>query len=121
MNGGQIPVSVLVVPKLAVPVRNSIRAHLNDLPYLSGLTLAHPVTSDENFRISVLIGADHYWEFIQDRIVRGDGPTAVQSRLGYLLSGPLPVCQSFESTCLHVSALSCIAEETEHHTTFWQI
>jgi len=121
VNGGQIPVSVLVVPKLAAPVRNSIHAHLNDLPYLSGLTLAHPVTSDENFRISVLIGADHYWEFIQDHIVRGDGPTAVQSRLGYLLSGPLPVCQSFESTCLHVSALSCIAEETEHYTTLWQI
>jgi len=97
MNGGQIPVSVLVVPKLAAPVRNFIRTHLNHLPYLSGLTLAHPVTSDENFRISVLIGADHYWEFIQDHVVRGDGPTAVKSRLGYLLSGPLPVPQSIET------------------------
>lgn len=27
---------------------------------------------------------------MQNRVVRGDGPTAVQSKLGYLLSGPLP-------------------------------
>lgn len=122
MNGGQIPVSVLVVPKLAAPVRNSIRAHLNHLPYLSGLTLAHPVTSDENFRISVLIGADHYWEFIEDQVVRGDGPTAVKSRLGYLLSGPLPVPQSVETTSLHISALSCITHSEEvPPNTLWQI
>ena len=122
MNGGQIPVSVLVVPKLAAPVRNSIRAHLSHLPYLSGLTLAHPVTSDENFRISVLIGADHYWEFIEDEVVRGDGPTAVRSRLGYLLSGPLPVPQSMETTNLHVSALSCITHSEEAPlNTLWQI
>jgi len=51
VNGGQIPVSILFVPKLAAPVCNSICAHLNHLPYLSGLTVAHPVTSDENFCI----------------------------------------------------------------------
>ena len=123
VNGGQIPVSVLVVPKLAAPVRNSIRAHLNNFPYLSGLTLAHPVTSDENFCVSVLIGADHYWEFIEDQVVRGDGPTAVESRLGYLLSGPLPSPQSIETTNLHISAFSCIthSEEASHNNTLWQI
>ena len=38
----------------------------------------------------MLIGADHYWSFVQDQIVRGNRPTAQQSKLGYLLSGPLP-------------------------------
>ena len=32
--------------------------------------------------------------------MRGDGPTAVKSRLGYLLSGPLSVPQSIETTNL---------------------
>ena len=105
------------MPKLAAPVCNSTCTCLRQLPYLSGLTLAHPVTSDENFHISVLIGADHYWEFVQDHIVRGDGPTTVQSRLGYLLSGPLPVSQT---TSFHVSLLSCTAEETEHNI-LWQV
>ena len=110
LNGSQIPISVLIVPKLAAPVRNSIRTHLNQFSYLQGLTLAHPVTSDENFSLSVLIGADYYWQFIQDHVARGDGPTAVQSRLGYLLSGPLPLPQPISTTSLHISILSCTTE-----------
>jgi len=123
VNGGQIPVSVLVVPKLAAPVRNSIHAHLHNLPYLSGLALAHSVTSDENFCISFPIGADHYWEFIEDQVVRGDGSTAVKSHLGYLLSGQLSAPRSIETTNLHISALSCIthSEEAPHNNTLWQI
>jgi len=35
----------------------------------------------------LLIGADHYWDVVEDKIVRGKGPTAMQSKLGYLLSG----------------------------------
>ena len=34
------------------------------------------------------MGADHYWDIVGDNIVRGDGPTVVKSKLGYLLSGP---------------------------------
>jgi len=33
---------------------------------------------------------DYYWTFVQGHIVRGKDPTAYQSRLGYLLFGPLP-------------------------------
>ena len=61
-----------------------------NLHYLAGLKLAHPVTSDTHFEISLLIGADYYWQFVQDEIVRGEGPVAVKSKLGYLLSGPVP-------------------------------
>ena len=68
------------------------------------------MTSDENFSISVLIGVDYYWQFIQDHVVRGDGTTAVQSRLGYLLSGPLPLPQPTSTTSLHISILSCTTE-----------
>nr|XP_006820542.1 PREDICTED: uncharacterized protein LOC102805286 [Saccoglossus kowalevskii] len=32
---------------------------------------------------------DYYWDFVGDHIVRGPGPTAVSSILGYLLSGPI--------------------------------
>jgi len=120
LNKGYIPVSVLIVPKLAAPIRNSVRAHLDKLPYLAGLPLAHPVTSDENFYISILIGADFYWQFIQNRIVRGDGPTAVESKLGYLLSGPLPFKFSTYITCSQVLTLSCIIEKVDCDI-FWQI
>jgi len=120
LNNGHIPVSVLIVAKLAAPIRNSVRAQLDKIPYLHGLPLAHPVTSDENFHISILIGADFYWQFIQDRIIRGDGPTAVESRLGYLLSGPLPLTQSLYVACSQVLNLSCFTEDIGHDS-FWQI
>ena len=87
LNGSQIPISVLLVPQMAAPTWNSIRACLRDIPYLQRLPLAYPVTGDENFEIAILIGADYYWHFIQDNIVQSDGPTAVQLHLGYLLSG----------------------------------
>ena len=86
--GEMIPLSVLVVPKIAAPLHCITSSKLRQLPYLGNLTLAHPIMKeDSQFDISLLIGVDHYWKIVQDHIVRGDGPTAVQSKLGYLLSG----------------------------------
>ena len=40
----------------------------------------------ENFEIYLLVGADFYWDLVGDHFIRGDGPTAMSSKLGYLLS-----------------------------------
>ena len=105
-SGKSIPLLVLIVPDIAVPLKNITNERVTHLPYLKGLPLAHPVTTDENFRISLLIGVDHHWDIIEDDIIRGDNPTAVRSKLGYLLSGPLPVIQP--TTILHVGAIKDI-------------
>ena len=107
LHGSWIPISVLIVPQLAAPIQNSVRACLRDIPYLQKLPLAHPVSGDKNLKISILIGADYYWHFIQDNIVQSDGPTAVQSHLGYLLSGPLHLPKPVETFSLHVAILLC--------------
>ena len=88
--GEIIPKTVLIVPSIAIPIQNLFRVALDNVPHLRGLELAHPITSDQNFQISLLIGTDHYWSFVHDHIVRGEGPTAQKSKLRYLLSGPLP-------------------------------
>ena len=72
--------------------------------HLKGLQLAH-LTENENFEISVLIGADYYWSFVHDHVTRGDGPTVVQSRLGYLLSGLI-----YMPSKLNSWFISCICE-----------
>jgi len=77
------------VPNIAAPMQNLNKKALTDLPHLKGLHLAYPITSTEQFNITLLIGADHYWDIVEDHIIRGDGPTAMGSKLGYLLSGPL--------------------------------
>ena len=79
-------IQALVIPDIAsflhhYPAGNAVE--------LKQLTLAHPVSKTEWFNVSLLIGADYYWQFVGDDIVRSpNGPTAVSSRLGYLLSGP---------------------------------
>ena len=106
LSGELIPVSVLIIPSIAAPIQSSINSSVRSLPYLQRLRLAHPVTSDHQFKISILIGTDHYWTFVQDHIVRGERPTAQQSKLGYLLSGPVPspFLESSSSVLLQLSS-----------------
>ena len=106
LSGRLVPVTVLIVPDIAIPLRNTTNEQVRQLPYLKGLSLAHPVTTNENFRISLLIGTDHYWDIVEDDIRGGDGPTAVGSKLGYLLSGLLPNIQF--TTILHIGAVNNI-------------
>jgi len=50
----------LYVLDIAVPITNTISKEVVQLPYLRELPLAHPVTTDESFKISLFIGVDHY-------------------------------------------------------------
>ena len=59
-SGALVPLSALVVPTISGPIVNPIDMHVLQLPHLKGLPLALPVTSAENFKISLLIGADYY-------------------------------------------------------------
>ena len=120
ITGEKIPVSVLVVPKIATPLQNRIRTNVRTLPYLKGTPLAHPITSDEKFEVSLLIGADHYWEIVQDHIIRGAGPTAMESKLGYLLSGPLPLGEApSNTTMLNVITMPHHQVESMDPNRFW--
>lgn len=85
----KIAVHVLIVPHISTPMTNHVKTAIDNYSYLRDLRLAHPATHDHLFNMSMLIGADYYWEIVEDEIIRGDGPTAVKSKLGYLLSGPI--------------------------------
>ena len=99
-----IPMSVLVVPKLAAPLQNSIRMEIRNVPYLKDLKLTHPVTEDDNFEINILVGlTTTIGRSSKTKIICGNGPTAVQSCLGYLLSGPL--LQSSAAVSLNFTAM----------------
>ena len=60
INDGQAPLSVLVVPRIATPLQNIMSISMTHLPHLQNLQLAHPLAAQE-FEISLLVGADHYW------------------------------------------------------------
>ena len=63
--------------------------------HIRNLTLA-----DENCLkssdIDILIGSDYYWHFMKNRIIRGNAekPVALETKLGYALSGKLDISNS---------------------------
>ena len=121
---GNIPIQALVVPEIASPLQNSIRTAIGNYPYLQDLKLAHQVTDNESFEISLLIGADHYWDIVQDHIIRGNGPTAMQSKLGYLLSGRVTsttntINPNYPTNMLNV--LLFHQEEDDRIERFWNL
>ena len=116
----KIAIDVLIVPTIAVPLCN-IQQEVSTLKYLHGLKLAHPVTTENSFEISLLIGADSYWKIVQNRVVRGNGPTAVQSRIGYLLSGPLPVHKEKRSITQHMLNVITSPPNPMDLERFWKL
>ncbi|XP_074651591.1 uncharacterized protein LOC141906246 [Tubulanus polymorphus] len=88
-NGSILDLKALVTDTISSPMQ-TYSYNLKNLDYLSGLQLANPLTyTDYSYDLSILIGADYYWQLVENETVRGNGPTAVASKLGYLLSGPI--------------------------------
>jgi hypothetical protein len=81
---GHVQITALVVDKISSPVKNYATAAIDKHLYLQNLPLAEQV----KFDIDLLVGADFYWKIVENKVVRGSGPTAVDTKLGYMLSGP---------------------------------
>ena len=120
ISGQLIPLNVLIVPTIAAPIHTVEQKSITNLPYLSGLRLAHPISSTEQFSITLLIGEDQYWKIVEDHVIRGNGPTAVGSKLGYLLSGPIDTSTSRNTVTnmFHVAAQSTPPPDLEQ---FWNV
>jgi len=110
---------VLIIPKIAAPLQNLVPIPDNHFPHLQGLPLAHPVRSGDNLEITLLIGADFYWNIVQDRIIRGNSPTAVESKIGYLLSGPLS--HSTDTNDIGMLHVGTAADASTHIDKFWDV
>ena len=85
-------------PTICSPVSSVV--NIQNYPHLRELDLADLDESGTcNNRIDILIGADFYWRIVTGDVVRRDnGPTAISSKLGWLLSGPSTKNSTYEST-----------------------
>ena len=80
-----VAITVLNFPITCSPLTE--RLNLQDHPHLEELELADSTESPDS--IDILIGSDHYWDFVTGETIRGEfGPTAVRSKLRCLCSGP---------------------------------
>ena len=90
-DGGDLVLPAVVVPHICDPVRTcSINPASGAYEHLTGLKLADSEINGGDVEIDLLIGSDFYWKMVTGRVVRGDnGPTAIETRLGWVLSGPV--------------------------------
>jgi hypothetical protein len=89
LNGERLLIQAVVLDSIVEPLEDPHREILSTLPHLQNLQLAHPTSTDDHFSVDILIGADSYWSIVGDENIHGNGSTAVNSFIGYLVSGPL--------------------------------
>ena len=87
-------------------MQNFVDPTLHALSHLRDLQLAYPFGYSEKFHILLSIVVHHYWEIVGNHTVRGPGPVAMESKLGYLLSGPLPTQEEPPVTHAYINTSS---------------
>ena len=130
--GVKYNVTAYVVPTICSLISNqSIDLHQHQYSHLQSLKLADDTTHSSNLHIDLLIGADHYWSLVTGEIVRSDsglGPVALNTRLGYVLSGPVQSASGANESTMNFSdthVLKIASEVVKENTleqdikTFW--
>lgn len=76
----------MVVPLICDPLKNqSTLAAKKTHKHLRELKLSDPTKEDDEVTVDLLVGLDYYWT---GHIRKGKtGPTAIQTRVGWVLSG----------------------------------
>lgn len=113
-----IYITALVVPVVCDPVcHQPVSLTQGTYDYLSGLDLADSSTSGADLDIDVLV---YYWTLVTGRVLRNqDGPTAIHTRLGWILSGPIDVMDQTDTFVNLISShtlLSSTTQELESQT-----
>ena len=111
-------VNAYAVPIICSPLRNqAVNFAASTYQHLSGLLLADSISADENennVEVDVLIGADYYWHFLTGAIKRGEsGPTALQTKVGWVLSGPVQGGSALNSTQVNFTNTHALRVDTD--------
>ena len=100
LDGEMIYINAYSVPFICSPLScQRIETAVTNYPHLTGLQLADYSDGPEPLEISILLGSDYYWLFVLGSPVRGErnmGPTALCTKFGYVLNGPVEVTGSGE-------------------------
>ena len=87
-------------------------------PCLSGLKLADFCTEGETLGVDILVGSDYYWKLVTGHTIKGaQGPTAVHTKLGWVLSGPVclgSVENQQRSNLVTTHVLKCATDQVSY-------
>ena len=87
-NEGLKTIEVLVTDEIVKPINQEGWAACKEYNHIAGLKLANDF-SEKTFTVDMLIGCDYAFEFLENRLIKGNGPTVQFANIGCLVSGPL--------------------------------
>ena len=104
-DGGSLTFPTVVVPHICDPVQTQPITPCKDVyQHLFGLEFADSGDGATELQINILIGSDYYWKLVTGRVAKGPSrPTAVETKLGWVLSGPVEG-ETQESTMVNLVA-----------------
>jgi len=120
-NGRSLKLSFLSVPLICEPLTNQPITHVKEsYAHLASLDLADHASGDDTLNVDILIGSDNYWSLVTGRVIRGDrgGPTAIQTKLGWVLAGPVEGLSCLSLTNLvttHLMAVDAYVSQDGDH------
>jgi hypothetical protein len=128
-SGEIILLNALVVTVICNPITfQPISVSRDWFHHLMGLELAGSANTENVLEIDVLIGSDSYWNFITGRLIRGRrGPVAIQTKMGWVLSGPVDPAEvstnlTFNSTHTLTIAASQVDSNLDNQLKqFWDL
>ena len=110
-HGVELELTMFSVPHICEPLRaQPISLCAINCDHLAQLELADSCCDKSTLEVDMLIGSDYYWDLATGEIRRGKGgPVAINTKLGWVLSGPAPPNKQ-EST--HKATMNLLAAHT---------
>ena len=107
-DGQHTRLELLTVPFICEPISYQPVALCQDkFDHLANLDLANHTDGSSCLQVDILVGSDQYWTLATGETRRGSsGPVAIGTKLGWVLSGPVPTDSSSMGTS-SVNIISC--------------
>ena len=95
-NGKNQLLTLFSVPIICGP--HNLAKYRETYPHLDGLEFADDPGDTQQLHVDILIVSDYYWNLVTGRLERGaDGPVAIQTKFGWIISGPTLPFQNKQS------------------------
>ena len=119
-SGFSIDLNLLTVPLICSPLQGqAVKWAKENYPHLENLDLAEEYTDKSELEVSVLLGADHIWKVIKGEVRRGetpDSPTAINTELGWVLSGPVGNMPKTKLSSVNLTATHVLKVQSQTET-----
>lgn len=80
-----------------------------------------PLDGPDDAELSLLIGADYYWQVVSGKVQRiTESLVAIESSFGWSLQGPISSSSVTDTTCMHIS-LEVDTKISEQLHAFWEV